>query len=142
MQHSTSWWHRERGAVSAEYALLVSLIAVVVIGGVAFVGTQVFGLFSDTEDAIARATEPITVSAPLAGTIEDAPPVIDGTDACPSLPGTQAASFDCTLPLNVPAVFVGNAGGKVKYTCPGAEYQLVRGQKLELNKQCVLKSAA
>ncbi len=123
--------------------MLVSLIAVVVIGSIAFLGVQVFGLFSDTEDAVAQATQPVSVSAPLAGTIEEAPLGMDGTDACPSLPGTQAAGFDCTLPLNVSAVFISNAGNKVKYTCPGGDlYQLVRGQKLELNKQCVLKSAA
>ena len=121
--------------------MLVSLIAVVVIGSIAFLGVQVFGLFSDTEDAVAQATEPITVSAPLAGTLPNTPPT-NSVDSCPSLPGAQPAPFDCSLPLNVPAVPVGNSGNRIKYTCPNdGLYQLVRGQKLELNKQCVLASA-
>ena len=38
----------DRGATSVEYALLASLIAVVVIVAVVLLGTNLFGLFNDT----------------------------------------------------------------------------------------------
>jgi pilus assembly protein Flp/PilA len=36
---------RDRGATAVEYGLMVALIAVVIIGGVTFLGTQVSSLF-------------------------------------------------------------------------------------------------
>ena len=37
--------HPQRGATAIEYGLMVALIAVVIIGGVTFLGTQVSSLF-------------------------------------------------------------------------------------------------
>jgi Flp pilus assembly pilin Flp len=46
----------ERGATSAEYALLASLIAVCIIGGVTAFGMSVTGLFDRSCDEVAAAT--------------------------------------------------------------------------------------
>ena len=43
----------ERGASLVEYALLVALLAVVVIGAVTLVGTTASGTFSDVSDSLA-----------------------------------------------------------------------------------------
>ena len=43
---------RDRGATAAEYALLASLIAVVIIGSVLLFGQGVNGLFVSTNDAM------------------------------------------------------------------------------------------
>lgn len=45
--------HGDRGAVSAEYALLASLIAVVIIAAVIFLGGSVLGLFNETASSFA-----------------------------------------------------------------------------------------
>lgn len=137
----------DRGAAAAEYAVIVSLIGVVVLGAVAVLGVQVFGLFADTEDAVAQAVEPASVSVPLNGTVALSS---DGSlsgdvvaeDVCGSLPGNQPAGFDCSLPRFVPAVPITKSSSKVKYVCrDSVNYELVRGQKLEQNKMCRLTTA-
>lgn len=45
--------HDERGASSAEYAIIVSLIAVAIILAVVFFGESVAGLFSDSGSSVA-----------------------------------------------------------------------------------------
>jgi pilus assembly protein Flp/PilA len=42
----------ERGATAVEYGLMVALIAVVIIGAVAAIGTQLNGKFTDVKNAI------------------------------------------------------------------------------------------
>lgn len=49
----TSLTKSERGASLVEYALLVALIAVVVIGAVTLLGTTASDTFSDVSDSIA-----------------------------------------------------------------------------------------
>ncbi len=49
----TSLAKSERGASLVEYALLVALIAVVVIGAVTLLGTTASDTFSDVSDSIA-----------------------------------------------------------------------------------------
>ena len=44
--------HREEGAASVEYALLVTLIAVAVIGAVSFLGSNIGTSLSDTAEAL------------------------------------------------------------------------------------------
>jgi pilus assembly protein Flp/PilA len=46
----------ERGASAAEYAILVSLIAVVIIAGVTFFGQATSGLFQKTCDSVSSST--------------------------------------------------------------------------------------
>jgi pilus assembly protein Flp/PilA len=43
---------REEGATMVEYGLMVALIALVCIGAVALVGTQLATLFGDVEDSL------------------------------------------------------------------------------------------
>ena len=47
-------WRDEEGATAAEYALLVSLIAVVIIGSVAVLGQQLSTVFSDLTDGFTQ----------------------------------------------------------------------------------------
>ena len=47
-------WRDEGGATAAEYALLVSLIAVVIIGSVAVLGQQLSTVFSDLTDGFTQ----------------------------------------------------------------------------------------
>lgn len=132
--------HRDRGASAVEYAIMISLVAIVIVVGLVFFGSRVFGLFADSEDAVSQAMEPETVKAPMAGTIDDEPDEEETSDACASLPGRQPSGFDCSLPLNVNAIFLGNGKGKVRYACPD-NYTLIRGQKLEQQKICILTTA-
>lgn len=137
----------DRGATAAEYAVILGLIAAVIIVSVAILGFSVFGLFATTEDTLASATGPETVSVPLAGTIEEQTPAEEeqdpSADSCPNLAGLQPAGFDCSLPVTVAALTIGKGGGKAKYTCADSiNYQLVRGQKVERNKTCILKTVA
>ena len=46
----------ERGASAAEYAILVSLIAIVIIAGVSFFGQRTAGLFQKTCESVASST--------------------------------------------------------------------------------------
>ena len=52
--------HREEGATSVEYALLVTLIAAVVIGAVSFLGIKVGTSFSGVTEAFGGAASPTT----------------------------------------------------------------------------------
>jgi len=47
----------QRGASAAEYAILVSLIAVVIIAAVSFFGQRTSGLFQKTCDSVASSTQ-------------------------------------------------------------------------------------
>lgn len=42
----------EKGATAVEYGLLVALIAAILVGVIAAVGTDVLGGFNDVEDAV------------------------------------------------------------------------------------------
>lgn len=42
----------ERGATATEYALLVALIAIILVGGVGLFGTALDGFFSDLADTV------------------------------------------------------------------------------------------
>jgi Flp pilus assembly pilin Flp len=48
--------HGDQGATSVEYALIASLIALVVIVGVALLGANVLGLYSESATSFADAT--------------------------------------------------------------------------------------
>ena len=51
-------FHRNRSAVTAvEYALLAALIAVIIVGAVIFVGTQVQQLFEHVKDQVVLAMQ-------------------------------------------------------------------------------------
>jgi len=50
----------ETGATAAEYALLVSLIAIVIVVGAFFLGNSINTRLSDTGDCVAGAPTPIT----------------------------------------------------------------------------------
>ncbi len=52
---TSSLQHDERGATSAEYALLISLIAAVIVTSVYALGISVKGLYADTCDEVAVA---------------------------------------------------------------------------------------
>jgi Flp pilus assembly pilin Flp len=54
--------HREEGAASVEYTLLVTLIAVAVIGAVSFLGSNIGTSLSDTAEALGSAPSPTTTS--------------------------------------------------------------------------------
>lgn len=56
MRGITERWRQDRGATAAEYAVIVSLIAVVAIAGIVLLGDSVLGLFTRTADSIADAT--------------------------------------------------------------------------------------
>jgi pilus assembly protein Flp/PilA len=43
---------RERGATAVEYGLMVALIAIVIIVAVAFLGTNLSGIFNRTADSV------------------------------------------------------------------------------------------
>ena len=49
-------WQRTEGATAAEYAILVSLIAIVIFGAVALLGQNVLDIFTD--DALSTALTP------------------------------------------------------------------------------------
>lgn len=58
MKHWLLRFHRDHSAVSAiEYALLGTLIAVVIVGAVASVGTQLQLLFEHVKDQVVLATK-------------------------------------------------------------------------------------
>jgi pilus assembly protein Flp/PilA len=46
---------REEGATAVEYGLMVALIAVVIIGGVTVLGTNIDNTFSEVADSVAGA---------------------------------------------------------------------------------------
>lgn len=52
------WARDERGANLVEYLLLVGLIAIAVMGAVAFLGGQVTGLFNQAGSQVSRAPAP------------------------------------------------------------------------------------
>jgi len=52
------WARDERGANLVEYLLLVGLIAIAVMGAVAFLGGQVRGLFNQAGSQVSRAPAP------------------------------------------------------------------------------------
>lgn len=47
-----SWWGDEGGVTSIEYALIASLIAVVIVVTLQAVGTDVFGLYNKLADGM------------------------------------------------------------------------------------------
>lgn len=58
MKHCLLRFHRDHSAVSAiEYALLGALIAVIIVGAVAGVGTQLQLLFEHVKDQVVLATQ-------------------------------------------------------------------------------------
>jgi pilus assembly protein Flp/PilA len=46
-------WNDESGATAVEYGIMVALIAVVIIGAVALIGTNLADTFDSTADAVA-----------------------------------------------------------------------------------------
>lgn len=85
------------GATAVEYALIISLIAVVILAAVVFLGDSVRGAFDDTDVA-------------LIGEVVDACPDLQGdqpegsdcgdnalVDACPFEAGNQPAGTTCTV---------------------------------------------
>lgn len=60
IESSSPWPRRmrERGATSAEYALIAGLIAVVIVTAVAFFGSSVAASWSDSADQVESATTP------------------------------------------------------------------------------------
>lgn len=46
------WATRERGATAVEYALMVALIAIAVIGAVTFLGSKISSSFNNTGNAL------------------------------------------------------------------------------------------
>jgi pilus assembly protein Flp/PilA len=53
----TLWnlWKDEEGAAAAEYALILGLAALAIIGGASLLGTAVNGKFSTAADSVANA---------------------------------------------------------------------------------------
>jgi len=51
-----TFWKDESGQDLAEYALLLGLITVAVVGVIALIGGQVLALFTATEEALGTAT--------------------------------------------------------------------------------------
>lgn len=47
-----AFWRNDHGATAIEYALIASLIAVVIIGAVTTLGTSVSAMFTTTAEAI------------------------------------------------------------------------------------------
>ena len=58
MHGITHRWRQDAGATSAEYVLIASLLAVVVLASVALLGTSVGSLFDKTADSVTIATNP------------------------------------------------------------------------------------
>ncbi|HEY9163181.1 MAG TPA: Flp family type IVb pilin [Magnetovibrio sp.] len=48
----SAFWRSEQGATAIEYALIASLIAVVIIGAVTTLGTTVSAMFTTTSEAV------------------------------------------------------------------------------------------
>jgi pilus assembly protein Flp/PilA len=53
LRDSIAEHEQDRGATAVEYALLVTLIAIVVIGGATALGTNILARFNEAADAIA-----------------------------------------------------------------------------------------
>ena len=75
----------DRGATAVEYALIVSLIAVVVLVAVALVGANLRDSFSDSNEAIDNAIEGVVL-------VDEQVPVGGGPKGCPagSVPSTKS----------------------------------------------------
>jgi Flp pilus assembly pilin Flp len=63
----TAWWARlrlaesddnERGATATEYAILIGLIAIAIVGGVTAFGTELGGYFTTTATAVGTLLNP------------------------------------------------------------------------------------
>lgn len=93
--------------------------------------------------AVAVAQAPVSVSVAAPGTIARGPGASTKArkDRCPNLRGVQPAGFDCSLPVLVPALDLSAVRVKAPYQCADPEnYRLVKGQSVQRNKKCVLKS--
>ena len=138
----------DRGRTRLESSILTTLVIVgllVVLGLMIrpYITSVAASAPAAAQDAPVAAEGPQQVSVVAPGTIALPGTVADGSDACPDLRGTQPEGFDCTLPLYVRALDLTATRPAAPYACPDPEnYRLVRGQKVEKNKRCVLKTAS
>ncbi len=56
LQHVVRFMREEEGATAPEYGLMVALIAVVIIGAVTLLGTNLNGVFTTVANAIGAAS--------------------------------------------------------------------------------------
>lgn len=106
-------WHRRRGASGAEYALLLGLLAMAVVGAIATLGGRVGDLFVAAENSIAPgsdsgAAEPETPPV-QAGMLTVAPTELDLSDdtACHAVTVTNTGT--AAVPLQVDATALDTA---------------------------------
>lgn len=145
----------DRGMTRLESNLLMAVLIVGVVIGASVLVRTYSSTVSETEhatvqegkpyehDAVA-ADGPVSVNVVAAGTIaQPVEKMVDASvDTCEALPGVQPQGFDCSLPLQVPALDVAASHLKGRYQCADrVNYQLVGGQAVEVDKQCILKSA-
>lgn len=140
----------DKGLTRLESAVLTSLLIIgLAVGAVFFLRAYPNGLTGGIvaqDGATAQAASgnaPLRVNVVAPGTIE----VPSGDrrsrrDACPDLRGRQPAGFDCSLPLHTAALDLSAVRTKARYQCPDrVNYRLVKGQTVQPDKQCVLKTA-
>ena len=150
----TSLSGSDSGMTRLESNVLVGILVVAMVIGASILIRTYSSTVSETEHATVQegqpfvhevaADAPVAVNVVAAGTIAQPLDAVvdDGSDVCPELPGRQSGRFDCSLPLHVPALDVAASHLKGRYQCADhANYQLVGGQAVEPDKQCVLKTA-
>lgn len=148
-----SAWRSDRGLTRLESAIVMSVVIVgLLVGAGALIRTYATTVSDPGQPSAEVALPPVvdlpdapvTVAVPAAGTIAQprASSTTAGKDACSDLRGVQPPGFDCTLPLFVPALDLSAVREKAPYQCADPEnYRLVKGQAIQSDKKCVLKTA-